>query len=96
MARQRKRKTAICFVLSPISTIFAPVKELEQARMAADFNIRQERVSPADKDFENALRPLRFSDFSGQRKVVENLEVFVEAAKYRGEPLDHTLLHGPP
>lgn len=52
--------------------------------MAADFNIRQERVSPADKDFENALRPLRFSDFSGQRKVVENLEVFVEAAKYRG------------
>ena len=64
--------------------------------MAADFNIRQERVSPADKDFENALRPLRFSDFSGQRKVVENLEVFVEAAKYRGEPLDHTLLHGPP
>lgn len=96
MARQRKRKTAICFVLSPISTIFAPVKELEQARMAADFNIRQERVSPAEKDFENALRPLRFSDFSGQRKVVENLEVFVEAAKYRGEPLDHTLLHGPP
>lgn len=96
MARQKKRKTAICFVLSPISTIFAPVKELEQARMAADFNIRQERVSPADKDFENALRPLRFSDFSGQRKVVENLEVFVEAAKYRGEPLDHTLLHGPP
>lgn len=96
MARQRKRKTAICFVLSPISTIFASVKELEQARMAADFNIRQERVSPADKDFENALRPLRFSDFSGQRKVVENLEVFVEAAKYRGEPLDHTLLHGPP
>lgn len=96
MARQRKRKTAICFVLSPISTIFAPAKELEQARMAADFNIRQERVSPADKDFENALRPLRFSDFSGQRKVVENLEVFVEAAKYRGEPLDHTLLHGPP
>lgn len=48
------------------------------------------------KDFENALRPLQFSDFSGQQKVVENLEVFVEAAKYRGEPLDHTLLHGPP
>ena len=42
------------------------------------------------------MRPLEFRDFSGQRKVVENLEVFVEAAKYRGEPLDHTLLHGPP
>ncbi len=39
---------------------------------------------------------MKFTDFSGQRKVVENLEVFVEAAKYRGEPLDHTLLHGPP
>ena len=64
--------------------------------MQDDFDIRQERLSNAEKDFENALRPLRFSDFSGQQKVVENLEVFVEAAKYRGEPLDHTLLHGPP
>lgn len=62
-----------------------------------NFDIRQEQNgSPAEKDFENALRPLNFSDFSGQSKVVENLEVFVEAAKYRGEPLDHTLLHGPP
>ncbi len=42
------------------------------------------------------MRPLRFSDFSGQQKVVDNLEVFVEAARYRGEPLDHTLLYGPP
>ncbi len=64
--------------------------------MDADFDIRQERVSAAEREFENALRPLRFGDFSGQKKVVENLEVFVEAAKYRGEPLDHTLLHGPP
>lgn len=63
--------------------------------MNEDFDIRQERVS-AERDFENTLRPLRFGDFSGQQKVVENLEVFVEAAKYRGEPLDHTLLHGPP
>ena len=42
------------------------------------------------------MRPLKFNDFSGQPKVVENLQIFVEAAKYRGEPLDHTLLHGPP
>ena len=61
-----------------------------------DFDIREERFSQGEKDFENALRPLAFSDFSGQKKVVENLQVFVEAAKYRGEPLDHTLLHGPP
>lgn len=63
--------------------------------MAGQFDIRQSGTT-AEKDFENALRPLRFGDFSGQQKVVENLEVFVEAAKYRGEPLDHTLLHGPP
>ena len=62
-----------------------------------DFDIHEERFSQGgEKDFENALRPLSFSDFSGQKKIVENLEVFVEAAKYRGEPLDHTLLHGPP
>ena len=61
-----------------------------------NFDIRNNSLSSAEKEFENALRPLRFSDFSGQKKVVENLEVFVEAARYRGEPLDHTLLHGPP
>lgn len=64
--------------------------------MSDDFDIRDEQVSKAEKEFENALRPLKFNDFSGQKKVVENLEVFVEAAKYRDEPLDHTLLHGPP
>lgn len=62
------------------------------------FDIRATQSAPAssDREFENALRPLSFDDFSGQRNVVENLRVFVEAAKYRGEPLDHTLLHGPP
>ena len=63
--------------------------------MTEDFDIREERYSGVEKDFENALRPLSFRDFSGQQKIVENLEVFVEAAKFRGEPLDHTLLHGP-
>lgn len=60
-----------------------------------DFDIRKEGRQK-EKDFENTLRPLCFEDFSGQMKVVENLRIFVEAAKYRGEPLDHTLLHGPP
>ncbi len=67
--------------------------------MTEAFDIREEQyvaASSKEKDFENALRPLRFADFSGQQKIVENLKVFVEAAKYRGEPLDHTLLHGPP
>ena len=62
------------------------------------FDIRREQARPAqtDREFENALRPLFFSDFTGQRKAVENLRVFVAAAKLRNEPLDHTLLHGPP
>lgn len=64
--------------------------------MQEGFDIRNERLNTSEKEFEKALRPLRFSDFRGQHKLVENLEVFVEAAKYRGEPLDHTLLHGPP
>lgn len=53
-------------------------------------------LSPAEKEFEKALRPSSFEDFAGQAKVVENLRVFVEAAKLRSEPLDHVLLHGPP
>ena len=61
----------------------------------SDFNIREQQNS-SDREFENALRPLRFEDFSGQQKIVENLRIFVQAAKLRGEPLDHTLLHGPP
>ena len=64
--------------------------------MTEDFDIHNERLSASEKDFEKALRPLQFDDFSGQKKVVENLRIFVEAAKFRGEPLDHTLLHGPP
>ncbi len=61
------------------------------------FDIRAEQTgAPTEREYENALRPLRFDDFSGQYKVVDNLRVFVEAATFRGEPLDHTLLHGPP
>ena len=62
------------------------------------FDIRSEQQTPAvtEREFENALRPLSFDDFTGQTKVVENLRIFVEAARRRGEPLDHSLLHGPP
>ena len=64
--------------------------------MQEDFDIHNGHQDSSEKEFEKALRPLRFDDFSGQQKVVDNLRIFVEAAKYRGEPLDHTLLHGPP
>ncbi len=62
--------------------------------MESDFDIH-DRVS-ADKDFERALRPSFFDSFNGQEKVVENLKVFVQAARMRGEALDHLLLFGPP
>ncbi|EHO72887.1 Holliday junction ATP-dependent DNA helicase ruvB [Prevotella micans F0438] len=64
--------------------------------MNDDFDIREKQLTAGEKEFENALRPPNFDDFRGQQKIVENLRVFVEAAKYRGESLDHTLLHGPP
>lgn len=52
--------------------------------------------TPAEKEVERALRPLSFEDFTGQQSIVENLRIFVGAAKMRGEALDHVLLHGPP
>lgn len=55
-----------------------------------------EKLNSSDKELEKALRPLSFSDFTGQYKIVENIKIFVLAAKRRGEPLDHVLLHGPP
>ncbi|MBB6462045.1 Holliday junction branch migration DNA helicase RuvB [Flammeovirga kamogawensis] len=55
-----------------------------------------EGFSNAERDVEKALRPLSFKDFTGQDKIIENLKVFVMAARKRGEPLDHVLLHGPP
>lgn len=64
--------------------------------MEENFDIREQQQNNKEREFENALRPLRFNDFSGQDKVTDNLEVFVKAARLRGEPLDHTLLHGPP
>ncbi len=53
-------------------------------------------LSPAEKEMEKTLRPSGFNEFSGQVSVIENLKVFVEAARRRGESLDHVLLHGPP
>lgn len=59
-----------------------------------NFDIRDSDNS--DNELDKSLRPLSFKDFSGQDKIVENLEIFVQAAKIRGENLDHVLLHGPP
>ena len=61
--------------------------------MNNDFDIRSQMT---EKEQDNALRPLRFDDFAGQSKIVSNLRIFVEAARMRGESLDHVLLFGPP
>ena len=53
-------------------------------------------MTTTDKEIERALRPLSFEDFTGQAKILDNLEVFVRAAMQRGDALDHVLLHGPP
>ncbi|MDE6717613.1 MAG: Holliday junction branch migration DNA helicase RuvB [Muribaculaceae bacterium] len=66
--------------------------------MQEEYDIRegQQRPDGFEKDVEKALRPLTLDDFSGQDKIIDNLRVFVQAARLRGEALDHTLLHGPP
>lgn len=59
-------------------------------------NLNSHSISAKEKELERALRPSGFDSFAGQHQVVENLKVFVRAAKERGEPLDHVLLYGPP
>ncbi|MDX9883352.1 MAG: Holliday junction branch migration DNA helicase RuvB [Prolixibacteraceae bacterium] len=59
-------------------------------------DLRSGQIPDNEKDFDKQLRPLNFDDFKGQNNIVENLVVFVKAAKMRGEALDHVLLHGPP
>ena len=55
-----------------------------------------DHFTPEEQDIDRALRPLRFSDFMGQPQVLDNLQIFVQAANQREDALDHTLLHGPP
>ena len=54
------------------------------------------KFTSEENDIDRALRPLNFDDFAGQESILENLKIFVQAAKERGEALDHTLFHGPP
>ncbi len=60
------------------------------------FDYHNEAAKTSDQELERVLRPRAFDDFTGQRQVLDNLQVFVAAAKQRGEALDHVLLHGPP
>ncbi|MFN5606396.1 MAG: AAA family ATPase, partial [Bacteroidota bacterium] len=56
----------------------------------------KELLSAVEREFENNIRPAQISEFAGQDQLIENLRVFIKAAKMRGEALDHVLFHGPP
>lgn len=61
-----------------------------------NLNAETSGLGSTEKELERVLRPRVFSDFTGQQKTIDNLKVFVTAARQRGEALDHVLLHGPP
>ncbi|MBL7763990.1 MAG: Holliday junction branch migration DNA helicase RuvB [Chitinophagaceae bacterium] len=61
-----------------------------------NLNTERSQLTAADKEFENTIRPGQISDFAGQSQIIENLKIFIKAAKIRGEALDHVLFHGPP
>src|SRR5882762_10342740 len=61
-----------------------------------NLHIEKSELTPAEKEFENNIRPREIDEFSGQTQIIDNLRVFIKAAKMRGEALDHILFHGPP
>ena len=69
---------------------------LERHLLEDSFDYQEEAENNSEKEFDKVLRPQKLIDFAGQPSIVENLEVFVQAATLRNEPLDHVLLHGPP
>jgi Holliday junction DNA helicase RuvB len=62
----------------------------------SNLNNSKESLSAADREFENNIRPKEIEEFAGQKQIIENLRIFIKAAKMRGEALDHVLFHGPP
>jgi len=60
-----------------------------------NLNSDKESLTAADKEFENNIRPAQIEDFAGQQQTIENLKIFIQAARLRGEALDHILFHGP-
>jgi len=67
-----------------------------QSMSNPNLNNNKETLTAADKEFKNNIRPREINDFSGQGQIIDNLTVFIKAAKMRGEALDHILFHGPP
>lgn len=97
------RNFAMVFHSQPQRCMMVKANECERENIALGIVVMNENLNPAkanqsvrEREMERALRPQGFDSFAGQRQVVDNLKVFVRAAKERGEPLDHVLLHGPP
>ncbi|HEY1871819.1 MAG TPA: Holliday junction branch migration DNA helicase RuvB, partial [Chitinophagaceae bacterium] len=61
-----------------------------------NLHTEKSQLNAADKEFENNIRPSHIEEFAGQSQIIENLKIFIKAAKLRGEALDHVLFHGPP
>src|SRR3954451_2645651 len=62
----------------------------------SNLNKGKENISAAEAEFENNIRPAAINEFAGQEQIIENIKIFIKAAKIRGEALDHVLFHGPP
>ena len=62
----------------------------------SNLNSDKSGLSAADREFENNIRPSHIEEFAGQEQIIENLRIFIKAARIRGEALDHILFHGPP
>jgi Holliday junction DNA helicase RuvB len=79
--------SCLILLLMLINFLFMPNQNL---------NTEKSELSPIEKEFENGIRPKQIEEFSGQQQIIENLRIFIKAAKIRGEALDHVLFHGPP
>ena len=62
----------------------------------SNLHTEKSQLTPVEKEFENTIRPKGIAEFSGQQQIIDNLKIFIKAAKMRSEALDHVLFHGPP
>jgi holliday junction DNA helicase RuvB len=85
-----QQKSLLFFLLKSL------VLQLFKTMANPNLNTEKEVLTQVDKEFENGIRPKQIDDFSGQQQIIENLIIFIRAAKLRGEALDHVLFHGPP
>jgi Holliday junction DNA helicase RuvB len=79
-------------LLNILGKIFSFIAIMSNPNLVSE----KDGLSAAEKEFENNIRPRQIEDFSGQQQIIENLKIFIKAAKLRGEALDHVLFHGPP